>query len=96
MFNLFSNESYTLVLLVDNKSVVSKTCPTLQAAKDAMYRIMYKRGLSLKKAYNDYQAKTYICHGNAEFHINRAQKDCCGLKNIFEKYEKFSLTKWKL
>jgi hypothetical protein len=72
MFNLFSNESYTLVLLVDNKNVVSKTCPNLQAAKDAMYRIMYKRGLSLKKAYNDYQAKTYICHGNAEFHINRA------------------------
>ena len=58
MFNLFSNESYTLVLLIDNKNVVSKTCPTLQAAKDAMYRIMHKRGLSLKKAYNDYQAKT--------------------------------------
>ena len=73
MFNLFSKESYTLVLLVNDKNVVSKTCPTLEAAKEVMYSIMHKRGLSLKKAYNDYQAKTYICHGGAEFHINRIQ-----------------------
>ena len=74
MFNLFSNDAYTVVLIVDNKIVVSKTCASLDDAKNVMYRNMNKRGLTLRKAYNDYQAKTYICHGGAEFHINRVQQ----------------------
>jgi hypothetical protein len=72
MFNLFAREAYTMVQVVDNKTVCSRTYNTLEDAKQKAYRIMQKQGLRIKKSYNNFQSNSYICQNNVEFHINRA------------------------
>lgn len=72
MFNLFAREVYTMVQVVDNKTVCSRTYGTLEDAKQKAYRIMQKQGLKIKKSYNNFQSNSYICQNNVEFHINRA------------------------
>lgn len=72
MFNLFAREAYTMVQVVDNKTVCSRTYATLEDAKQKAYRIMQKQGLKIKKSYNNFQSNSYICQNNVEFHINRA------------------------
>ena len=71
IFNWTGNQySYSLVLIGTGKTV-SKTFSSRDAANQAMYRLMGKRRLTLKKVYNDNHDKTYICNEGAEFHINR-------------------------
>lgn len=65
-----TQHSYSLVLLGAGK-VVSKTFNSRHAANQAMYRLMGKHNLTLKKVYDDNHDKTYICNEGAEFHINR-------------------------
>ena len=72
MFNLFAREAYTMVQVVDNKTVYSRVYGTLEDAKQKAYRIMQKQGLKIKKSYNNFQSNSYICQNNVEFHINRA------------------------
>ena len=72
MFNLFAREAYTMVQVVDNRTVCSRTYSTLEDAKQKAYRIMQKQGLKIKKSWNNYQSNSYICQNNVEFHINRA------------------------
>ena len=72
MFNLFAREAYTMVQVVDNKTVCSRVYGTLEDAKQKAYRIMQKQGLRIKKSYNNFQSNSYICQNNVEFHINRA------------------------
>jgi hypothetical protein len=72
MFNLFAREAYTMVQVVDNKTVCSRVYGTLEDAKQKAYRIMQKQGLKIKKSYNNFQSNSYICQNNVEFHINRA------------------------
>lgn len=72
MFNLFAREAYTMVQVVNNRTVCSRTYYTLEDAKQKAYRIMQKQGLKIKKSWNNYQSNSYICQNNVEFHINRA------------------------
>lgn len=72
MFNLFAREAYTMVQVVNNRTVCSRIYSTLEDAKQKAYRIMQKQGLKIKKSYNNFQSNSYICQNNVEFHINRA------------------------
>lgn len=72
MFNLFAREAYTMVQVVNNRTVCSRTYGTLEDAKQKAYRIMQKQGLKIKQSYNNFQSNSYICQNNVEFHINRA------------------------
>lgn len=72
MFNLFAREAYTMVQVVNNRTVCSRTYNTLEDAKQKAYRIMQKQGLKIKQSYNNFQSNSYICQNNVEFHINRA------------------------
>ena len=71
MFNLFTVEAYTLVQVVNNKTVMTKTYYSLEEAKQKAYRIINKKGFKIKKSYNNFHSNSYICHNNVEFHINR-------------------------
>lgn len=76
MLNYFSGffpvkHQYSLVLLFDDGKEVSKVFASRDAANETMYEIIGKRGLAVKKIYNDKHEKTYICTNGAEFHINR-------------------------
>ena len=53
MFNLFAREAYTMVQVVNNRTVCSRTYNTLEDAKQKAYRIMQKQGLKIKKSYNN-------------------------------------------
>lgn len=73
MLNLFNNyggHRYTLVLLGVGKTI-SKVFYSRTAANEAMYELIGKYNLSLRKVYNDKHDKTYLCTNGAEFHINR-------------------------
>lgn len=72
MFNIFAREAYTMVQVVNNKTVLTRTYNSIEDAKQKAYRIMQKQGLKIKKSWNNYQSNSYICHNNIEFHINRA------------------------
>lgn len=70
MFNLFG-EAYTMVQVVNNRTVLTKTCYSLEDAKQRAYKIMQKQGLKIKKSYNNYQSNSYFCCNDTEFHISR-------------------------
>ena len=72
MFNIFAREAYTMVQVVNNKTVLTRAYNSIEDAKQKAYRIMQKQGLKIKKSWNNYQSNSYICHNNIEFHINRA------------------------
>lgn len=72
MFNLFTTEAYTMVQVVNNRTVLCKTYYSLEDAKQKAYRLMGRLGLSIQKSYNNYKSQSYICQNNVEFHINRA------------------------
>ena len=72
MFNIFNTEAYTVVQVVNNRTVLCKTYYSLEDAKQKAYRLMGKLGLSIQKSYNNYKSHSYICQNNTEFHINRA------------------------
>ena len=70
MFNLFAREAYTMVQVVNNRTVLTRTYYSLEDAKQKAYRLMQKYGLKIKKSYHNYKSNSYICHNNVEFHIN--------------------------
>lgn len=70
MFNLFG-EAYTVVQVVNNKTVATKTYHSFEDAKQAAYKAMAKRGLRITKSYNNYKSASYVCHDNTEFHISQ-------------------------
>ena len=72
MFNIFGAEAYTIVQVVDNKTVLKRTYYSLEDAKQKAYRVMSKQGLKINKSFRNYKSQSYICHNNVEFHINRA------------------------
>ena len=72
MLNIFSTEAYTMVQVVNNKTVLTRTYYSLEDAKQKAYRVMQKQGLKIAKAFQNYKSQSYICHNNVEFHINRA------------------------
>lgn len=74
MLNIFNSwndgHQYTLVLLSTRKTI-SKIFNSREAANAAMYKLIGKYRLSLRKIYDDNHDKTYICNNGVEFHINR-------------------------
>ena len=72
MFDLLSNcGSYTVVLVDNNKTTMSKVCVSMEDAKQVAYRIIQKKGYKMRKDQNNYNSKSIYCHNNIEFHINR-------------------------
>lgn len=71
MVDLFNTGLYTMVLVENNKTTLSKTCATIEDAKRVMYKVMQRKGYEVADSFNDYQSRTYICNNKAEFHINR-------------------------
>ena len=72
MFNLFAKEAYTMVQVVNNEVILSRTYYSLEDAKQKAYRLISKNGYTIKKSYCNYKSNSYICHNNVEFHINLA------------------------
>lgn len=69
MFNFETAHTYTLA--ATGIKTRSRSFATRQEANEAMYKLVRKYGLHLRKVYDDKHFKTYIYNDNIRIYINR-------------------------
>lgn len=66
---LYKKHYYTLACTGMN--VHEKEFPSRELANEYMYRLLSKKGLSIKEKWKDNHDITYICNNNVRFYIQR-------------------------